>query len=369
MTNNIPNHQESTLIFGLSREDIRPIIEAAVGARVAFFAISVKHPRPEPYGFQADKAIRTFSYQTDCGDSGQISIFIKHYHYTGSVEAQQYKFLRAQHMPVPHLYGTLLDPEGKQILFLEYVEPGLKALSPFTIERRREFFALMARLHALQPTAEYAAWLEQSLGKFTDILTDAELVLEPLWEHARAGTLGRALQEFCALSARNLPKIRSIIRHVIDCTRQMPQGLVHLDFSRENTGRRRTGELLLLDLEGVRFGPHCFDIAEYLGWPPDRWPPNVTQSELAQYYLDEYLRWGGMPLSLEAFFADIRILCVAHHMRYLDWHLKRSLGSWDTAPADHDERRICCDTLYRTLTLLHAQYTLRGTRYSVFDRW
>ena len=149
----------------------------------------------------------------------------------------------------------------------------------------------------------------------------------------------------------------------------MPQGLTHTDLLIENVGRRHNGELLLLDLEWVRRGPRFFDAAGWLGRPPDRWPPSLAQGKLARHYLEEYARWGGSPLSLEAFLDAVRLMWLAENLRILNWYRDRAVDGLATSDANEDTRRARRDSLYRRLTMLLAQYRLRGTKHSALDRW
>ncbi|MCX6376417.1 MAG: hypothetical protein NTU88_10370 [Armatimonadetes bacterium] len=350
-----------TPVFGLTKGELRPIVEEAAGDAVVSFDVSMEHQRPEPYGYQAEKEIPTFDYVTRTGRAGRVTVFVKRFYRTGPAESEQYRFLLAHQAPIPRMYGVLPGPDQREILFVEHVE------TPHPIGTMRELLALMARFHAIRPSVEYTAWLERMPWGFHDRLASAEHTLDLIWEHARNGELGAALKNFCSSSRHRLRQLQSVVRQVIERTLEMPRGLIHTDFSRENTGRRKDGELLALDVEWVTLGPRFFDVAGSLAWPPQRWHPDLRQGELGRHYLEEYARWGGSPPSLETFFDEIRLLWFADKLRYLDWNLNRGLDGSAASPAD-DERRACRDELYRTLTAFLAQYLLRGTNCSVLLR-
>ena len=352
-----------TPVFGLTKGELWPIVKEAAGTGVASFDICTEHQRPEPYGYTSEKAIPTFAYVTKAGRAGRVTMFVKRFHRTGPAESQQYRFLQAHQAPIPRMYGALLDPDEREILFVEHVE----ICRP--IGTMRELLAMMARFHAIQPSAEYAAWLEEAPWRLDVNLKSAEPALDLIWDHARKGELGQPLKDFCSSSRRRLRQLQSAARQVTERTLQMPQGLIHTDFSRENTGRRKAGELLVLDVEWVTIGPRFFDVAGWLAWPPQRWCPDLRQGELGRHYLEEYARWGGSPPSVDAFFDEMRLLWLTDKLRYLGFTLSRGLGGSAASPADDDERRTCCDELYRTLTTFLAQYLLRGTKCSVLDRW
>jgi len=358
-SSNPDESREVTPVFGLTKAELWPIIEEAVGESVVSFDVRMEDKRPEPYGFSSEKAIPSFAYVTDTGRVGSVAIFVKRFHRTGPAESQQYRFLQAHQAPIPQMYGVLFDPEGREILFVEHVH----ICTP--IGTLHEFLALMARFHAIQPSAEYTAWLEhRPFG-----LASAEHTMERIWEHARNGELGRPLQEFSSFSIRRLRQLQSAARQVSERALLMPRGLIHTDFSRENTGRRQPGELLVFDVEWVSIGPRFFDVAGCLGWPPQKWSPDLRHRELGRHYLDEYSRWGGSPPSLEDFFSEVRLLWLAEKLRYVGFVLDRALGGSAERPTDEEERRACCDDLYRTLTTLLAQYLLRGTNCSALIRW
>ena len=349
--------RETTPVFGLTKGELWPIVEEAAGTAVASFDVLMEHQRPEPYGFSAEKGIPTFDYVTETGRMGSVTVFVKRFHRTGPAESQQYRFLQAHQAPIPRMYGALLGADEREILFLEYVDTSREARSIRAVDRLLEFVALMARFHAIRPSPEYKAWLEQQAGRFADAVASAGPALELIWDHARKCELGRDLKDFCSSAGPvGLRKLQSLVRQVMDRSQRMPQGLIHTDFSTENTGRRQTGEVVVLDIEWVKLGPWCFDVAELLGTPPEHWRRDLSQGELARHYLEEYARWGGSPPPLEVFVDDIGILWKADIFRYLDWDLGRALGGSAESPADDDECRACCDHLHRTLAMLLAHH-------------
>jgi len=360
---------EATPVFGLTKGELWPIVEEAAGTTVASFDVLMEHGQPLPHGGPTEKEIPTFAYITKSGREGRVTIFAKRITRPGPSEVQQYRFLQAHHAPIPRLYGVLLSPEGSETLFLEHVDMRWEARSHRTLNQRREFFALMARFHAIQPSKEYAAWLDQTIGTVTEELSRAEPALDLIWKHACDGELGQSLQDFCSSYHQGLRELQSLATHVTERCLRMPQGLTHTDLLIENVGRRHNGELVLLDLEWVRRGPRFFDAAGWLGRPPDRWPPSLAQSDLARHYLEEYARWGGSPPSLEAFLDDVRLMWLAENLRILNWYRDRAVDGLATSDANEDTRRARRDSLYRRLTMLLAQYRLRGTKHSALDRW
>jgi len=58
----------------------------------------------------------------------------------------------------------------------------------------------------------------------------------------------------------------------------------------------------------VGLAPRFYDVARHLGAPDDIEPRCLPREELARYYLDQYVRWGGRPIALESFLEDIHLL-------------------------------------------------------------
>ena len=76
-------------------------------------------------------------------------MFVKWFWEAGPREARHYENLGLLGAPIPELYGSLTDPEGKEVLFLEYLEP-ICQLHPFDAFVRdvpcfRQFLAVGAR--------------------------------------------------------------------------------------------------------------------------------------------------------------------------------------------------------------------------------
>ncbi|MHB0999266.1 MAG: phosphotransferase [Armatimonadota bacterium] len=367
-SSNIKEDGEVTSIFGQTKKELWPIVEDATGKTVTSFEISMEHQPPEPYGAAGEKEIPTFAYVAENGQSGRITVFVKRYNRAGPAEAEQYRFLLDHRAPMPQLYGMLIDSSGREILFIEYLDASREARSTVKPDGLKDHLALMAQFQAIQPSQEFTAWLEQR-PPFSDRLVEAEHALELIWEHSRNGDLGEDLKDFCSSSRRTLRQLQSLVQQVIVRSSQMPQWLVHTDFSTENTGRRKTGERLVMDVEHITLGPRFFDTAELLGIPSERWYQILSRKELACHYLDEYARWGGTPPSLDAFLKDMGILWLASILRYMDLNLNRCFGRmWGTTPTSEDERHICRIHLYRTLNMFLAQYMMRGTICSVLDR-
>lgn len=335
-------------VFGLSETQLRPIVKAAVGEPVASFDISIEHQVEGFYGFAAEKLIPTFSYVTPEGRRGRVTVFAKHSHNPESPEAKKYRFLAAHGVPVPQVYGLVRSPEDRPILFLEYLDVSEQAQSVRSAEGLLELLSLMARVNAIQPTPEQTAFLHSWWdGPATEVST-----LELLWEHAQKGDLGDDLQQFCSSRQHDLPRLQAFTRRLDQQMREMAMGVLHNDFSPENTGRRATGERVVMDPELVSMGPRFGDVSGWVGRPEDLWQRKENQRDLAEHYLREYARWGGCPPALDQCLEECHLLWV-HGLSNLDFGLGLARADSDTC---EEYRAGSRRGLLKHLTLLLDRY-------------
>ncbi len=203
----------SPSVFGLSEVQLRPIVGVAVEGTIAHVEISVEHQVKGFYGFGAEKLIPTFNYVTFGGRRGQVTIFAKHSYEPDSAESEHYRFLGLHGAPLPQVYGTLRSPEGRPVLFLEYLGAG-SAWHPIeyldesghtrtvlSCEERLEYLSLMARFNAIRPSPEYGAWFRQR-RRGPEGAGEAGGLVEAVWEHACQGALGEELNRFCSENLR-----------------------------------------------------------------------------------------------------------------------------------------------------------------------
>lgn len=293
-------------VFGLSKTELHPVIEKAAGEPVASFDITIEHQVEGDYGFAAEKLIPTFAYVTREGRCGRVTVFAKHSHNPASPEAARYRFLAAHGVPIPQIYGLARSPEDRPVLFLEYLDVSAEARSAQSTARLLELLSLVARVNAIRPTAEEAALLPSWWdGPGTEVST-----LEVLWEEAVRGDLGEDLRQFCASRRHDLPRLLAFTRGLETQARAMEMGLLHNDFSIENTGRRAGGERVVMDPELLGRGPRFGDVSDWFGPPDDLWQRQERRRDLAERYLREVARWGGSPASLEECLEECHLLWV-----------------------------------------------------------
>ena len=358
MTERVDNHANSIPVFGLTKAQLQPIVDNIANQPVASFHVTIKHQVQGFSGYSADKVIPTFTYTTESGHRGEATVFVKRFHRTGPAEAHHYVHLQKHDAPIPRMYGAMTDPDGRELLFLEYLDPigDVQDSEKFfdDIHNFRHCLEATAHFNAIKPSGEYAAQLPRR-----DVrkgLNDACITLEHLWEHACSGDLGDALKKLCSESQDKLPRIQEFAVGLIEPIVKMDTGLIHGDVYPENTGwRRDTKELLILDLEWIGFGPRFWDAAMLLGAPDEMQPQYQRRDELAQYYLEQYVRWGGKALPLERFAEEISILWMAQRLSMMWFGLSRALdGDADWTNDREEARGFFREGLYKELIVIHG---------------
>jgi hypothetical protein len=352
------NHIKVTPVFGLTKAQLQPIVDNIANQPVASFHITVRHQVQGFSGYSADKIIPTFTYTTESGCSGEATVFVKRFHRTGPAEAHHYVHLQKHDAPIPGMYGVMTDPDGRELLFLEYLDPigDIQDSERFfdDIHNFRHCLAATAHFNAIKPSGEYADQLPRR-----DVrkgLSDACITLEHLWKHAYKNDLGDALKKLCFESQDELAQLQEFAVGLIEPIVKMGTGLIHGDIYPENTGwRRGTKELLILDLEWIGFGPRFWDAAMLLGASGEMQPQQQHRDELARYYLEQYAHWGGEAPSLKQFAEDTSTLWVAQRLSMMWFGLRRALdGDADWTDDREEARRFFREGLYRELSVIHG---------------
>jgi hypothetical protein len=358
MTGRADNHVNSIPVFGLTKAQLQPIIDNIADQPVASFHITVQHQVQGFSGYSADKIIPTFTYTTESGHNGKATVFVKRFHRTGPAEAHHYVHLQKHDAPIPRMYGVMTDPDGRELLFLEYLDPigDVQDSERFfdDIHNFRHCLAATAHFNATKPSGEYAVQLP--CKDVRKALRNACITLEHLWEHACTGDLGDALKKLCSESQDKLLQIQEFAVGLIEPIVKMDTGLIHGDVYPENTGwRRDTNELLILDLEWIGFGPRFWDAAMLLGAPDEMQHQHQRRDELSQHYLEQYAHWGGKAPSLKQFKEVTSTLWIAQRLSMIWFGLRRALdgdADWTDDPAE--TRQFFREGLYKELNAIHG---------------
>jgi hypothetical protein len=353
---------DRTAVFGLTREQLWPIVEEIAGEAVRSLDIAVAHRVEGHYGYSAEKVVPTFRYTTGSGRSGETIVFAKRFHKPGPQEAHHYAHLAPRGAPVARMYGALTGAEGREIIFLEFLR-NAGHLHPFDgflsdADSFVPFLALAARFNAIQPSQQHRALLHvQTVDDLRRWLGNAAEAMGRIWECAPRGELGGVLKDLCGEARGKLPRLRQLATDLVAPVSRMTPGLVHGDFYPDSALRReQTGELVLVDLEGVGLRPRFADVARWLGAPDEIRPRCLPRQELARCYLDAYRRWGGAEVPLPDFLEETRLLALTDELMMLPFSFRRSVdGKVDWTEDQEEGRRVYREEMYRQLrVLLHG---------------
>ena len=355
-----PSEDAATQVFGLTKAELSPLIACAANGPVASFKIAIQHNVVGHRGYSAEKVIPTFSYLAGSGHRSTATVFGKWFREPGAKEAHHYKHLTQHNAPVPRMYGTLIREE-REIIFLEYLTP-VDALHPFDRfandgKQFPQFLTAAARFNAIEPSPQYRRHLGSGLRRDSDKwIKGVSDCLVHIWERASKGDVGEELADLCANSRHNMPNLRKLAADTAKLVRTMAVGLAHNDYFPDSVGQRQdSAEFLLLDLESVGWAPRFTDVSRWIGPSDELLPRCLPRNELAEMYLDEYVRSGGTPYPVAQFLEDVRVLWIEQSFAMLWFRLARALdGRVDWTDDTEEGRRVYRDDLHRELSaLLH----------------
>jgi hypothetical protein len=327
------------------------------------FGLAIEHAVCGERGYAGDKVVAAFTYTAASGRIGKTAVFVKRFREPGTQEAFHHAHLVPPAAPVAHQHGHLIDPEGREISFLEYLryltDPArlFPCFDDFFMDADRllPFLDLGARFNAIHPSEEYRAELHvQTTDQVRRWLWNAAEALGRVWECAAQGRLGGDLADLCRDTGGRLPRLQQLAADLVAPVSELPTGLVHGDFYPEHAlWREQTDEFVLVDLEGVALRPRFMDVARWVGAPDDVQSRCLPQRELAERYLDSYRRWGGAIVPLSELLEEIRPLVLLDHLMMLPFSLGRSLdGEVDWTEDREAARRTMRGELCRKLRAL-----------------
>jgi hypothetical protein len=349
-------------VSDLTDAELKPVVAALAGEEIERFRISAEDKVPGHYGYSARKAIPTVVYRTTSGKPGRGKLFIKWFNEPGPHEAYHYEHLARYRAPIPRLYGSILTADGREVIFLELLQP-VRDLHPFhrfmnDPRRFPEFLRAAARFNAIQPSGEYAARLRNAAFRdFTNWREELGVTLERIWECASKGSLGKPLRKLCDSARGKHSVLLNLAKHAVESLSHKETGLTHGDFYPDSVGTREaSGEMLLLDLESVGLDWRFADVARWIGPPDDVRRRCLSRARLAQAYLKEYARCGGRSPSLSRFLEQTRRIWVWQTFAMLNFQLHRSLdGKVDWTEDREKGRQVYRADLGRELQSLLAQ--------------
>jgi len=351
-------------IFDITKAQLLPIVSNIASEKVDDFHIRFEHQKTSTNGIIGEYLIPTITYKTGAGDSLEHTLFVRRPKSTkpGKLQAHHYTFLNKNGVPVPRLYGALLDSQGREVLFLEHLNEVTVSNNAFLgdLSTLQAFLELIAKFNSTKPTIEYAADVGRDMAdregytrNWNTWLPWSIHVLNQIERYAEGDLLGEQIKQFCQSNQTEIKTLKRIALELIHVVPNLPVGLVHGDFHPGNTGRRKESkELVVFDFHDTMFDARFYDIAIILGGWGIEEKRSVAQHELAEIYLKAYSRYGGDTLAIEDFLKEITLVWYARKLNLWE-HLPADLhGPYYVSGAKGNTRQARLELLYKNMSAL-----------------
>jgi len=349
-------------IFGLPRSQVQSVLAAACRQTITDYTVRFGKKQSSE-GICGEYLLPTFRARTQSAGTVEVPMFIRRQlrKSVGNRQAHHYEFLASRGVPVPSIYGSLIDGEEREIIFLELLDEvhGSDAQLLAQPDYVQKYLGLAASLSAAKSTIDYIGQLGHDLTKrdfvmnWADWLPWSVHILGRIEHRALSGDLGDNLKDYCTRNSAKLAHLRRIAVALMAAVRALPLGLVHGDLRPGNTGwRRQDRQLVLFDFEDIMIDARFYDVAQVLGGPRPLRPGTKSNTDLAELFLDTYAGLSGERVDMRTFLDEIQIAWAARKVNLWEY-LPPEVGgpSYDhRAFVGEEERRR--DLLQMNLSLL-----------------
>jgi hypothetical protein len=311
-------------IFDLDGALILHVLERAVGSKIASLSISFNHSIEGHPGYQGQKCIPTFDYQTEQASRDRITMFVKRHDQAGRIEAEQFRFLQGRGAPIPRLYEVVKDKRGCDVLFLEYLPKVYTNREVYeNPDLLRRFAGLAARLNTLPVSESYRALPHH--GSVSGIPDRQAHVLPEVVRRSADCELGTELQDLAKRNGSPASQLEAKLHRLGSAVAAFGLGFVHGDFWPFHVGSRSgSDELIAVDLGWSLLASRFFDIAPFVGPADEDINLCLSRDEVARHYLDEYCRLSGTTVSLDEFLLEADAVWAAWNSRRIGWLLPKA---------------------------------------------
>jgi len=353
-------------IFNISHTKLVGIIEKIANEPINSFNVNAINKKLGPSGIRGDYLVPTIEYTTKSLSNKKITIFVRrpHRERPGESQLHHYEYLSGRNIPIPKLYDSIIDGEGREVLFLEYLEEIREEDEIFLSDENhvRKFLSLMAQFNTTRLSIDYIAQLGNDMARRNWVrnwniwLTWAIFALKIFEERAYSGELGKTLKNAFCTSSDKLNQLKELSIQLMNHVNKFKKGYIHGDFHPGNTAwRHRRKELVVFDFEDVMIDVRFYDIAMYLGAPDNVEKRCIKQNDLAEYYLEQYYYFSGESINIKNFLNELYIIWLAHKCNI--WSPMFDTSSiWSEMPKEEKQRRS--DQIYEQLDMLFCQIPL-----------
>jgi len=351
-------------IFDITKAQLLPIVSNIASEKVDDFHIRFDQQKTSPNGIRGEYLIPTMTCETGSGDSLECTLFVRRPKNTeqGWLQAHHYTFLSENGVPVPRLYGVLSDNQGREVLFLEYLDEVMVANDAFyeDLGTLQKYLEIMARLNAVKPTVAYAADVGRDMARregytrnWNTWLPWSIYVLNQIEKYVESDLLGEKIKRFCQSNQVEIKTLKRIALELMHVVPNLPVGLVHGDFLPGNTGwRKKSKELVVFDFEDIMFDTRFYDVAFILGGWEIEEKRSATQRDLAEIYLKAYSQCGGSTLRIEDFLKEITIVWYARKLNLWEYLPPDLHGPSYESGSNGNTRQARLDLLYKNMSVL-----------------
>jgi hypothetical protein len=291
---------------------------------------------------QAIKAVVTFGARRQ-------RLFVKRQADASTREAPHYHYLSRAGAPVPHLYASGDDDQGREVLVIEFVEPVCDSEESLLADA--DLFAVFLRATAAFNAAIVEPPYRQLLRcqDWAANLRTAAHHLRRLDDLMRGGDLGPMLASFCHEQQGNIELLAGHALALSEVVGEMQVGLCHQDHHHLNVGWRvDSKQMLIFDLELVELMPRFWDLAQWIGAPDAVRRLPVPRAELARLYIDVYFAGNRKRISAATLVDQARTL----------WETRELCDTWwrlDAATRTDQARIPFCNHLAVLIDNMHMR--------------
>ena len=291
---------ECDLPYGLTWEDLWPIL-SGFDLKSQYKARALIFLAKQGLNGGDNSLILTIQYPAVGKTQKEITIFIKQITDPKKAEADKYRFLETQDIPIPRLLAKFQKDET-EIIILEFLPViGIDFHSTCEVE---SLLQTVAKLNAVpKPTNLFDSSPGLPEDEFDELVRSTLVTL--------------AQNEVYKVDALHWFNAYLVSQKA---TKVMPLAVNHNELFFQQVGwvhHRASRELVLFDLETMCVSPRFTDIANILY--PLSISTRLNQIDLFKYYLERLSAFNHTPLELNASLRELKLLRITNSCYSIPW--------------------------------------------------
>jgi hypothetical protein len=321
------------LPYGLTWEELQPALPGFDPQKQQQAQVFTSHAKQGLNGGN-NSGIFTIDYPTAVNHRRRKTLFIKHIAEPKHAEAQKFRYLTAQGVPLPRLLAAVQHAE-EEVLLLEFLPViGIDFTSDSEV---RGLLQLAAKINAVQdPPDLFKRGSGMPQAKFDALVLAALLEIEQ--NPARAGVKIKL----------NAARVLDAYQSTHHTSQHMPLALNHNQFSYQQVGQDSSHRLVVFDLDTLAPAPRFTDIAGILYSLSSY--SGRTQIELFKIYLEFLSGFAPFEQTIEEALVEFRTLRICEMCESLPWLVDETRNS--DAADFHKSLAMTLGALWEDLTTL-----------------